>query len=152
MKATYKPISFLNFETPSKEVVVTTDDNKNTFEHKNTFENTFEHKNTFEPAVFGPHFWFTLHNGACKYPVEANDFYISRMKGFILGIPIMLPCEKCKVHAYEFIESNAHMLNSICKSRRSLKNFFIDFHNFVNKNTGKPEMTYEEVDKIYKDP
>ena len=119
---------------------------------KNTYDSsssTLKKKNTFEPSVFGPPFWFTLHNGACKYPVDASDFYAERMKGFILGIPIMVPCEKCKIDSYEYIESNKYMLDDVCKHRSNLKKFFIDFHNHVNIKLGKPTLSYEEVDKIY---
>ena len=142
MKSVYKPVSFFN-------VIQQEEKQKDTVEIKQ--ENETSHINTFEPSVFGPHFWFTLHNGACKYPVDANDFYISRMKGFILGIPIMIPCEKCKVHAYEYIESRSHLLDSVCKYRKTLKEFFIDFHNYVNAKLGKPIMSYEDVNKIYKE-
>ena len=71
------------------------------------------------------------------------------MKNFILGIPVMLPCEKCREHSNQFIESNYDNLDNIVSSRDNLFKFFVDFHNNANKETNKPEMSYEDAKKLY---
>lgn len=108
-----------------------------------------EYENTSEPDVFGRAFWFTLHNGASKYPVEPSPFQCEKMKGFIRGIPIMLPCEKCSIHAQTFIESNENSLDQIVSSRENLFEFFWNFHNYVNKRYGKREPSLEEIKSLF---
>jgi hypothetical protein len=107
-----------------------------------------EYENTSQPDVFGPAFWFTLHNGASRYPVEASPFQAEKMKGFIRGIPVMLPCEKCSTHAQSYIESN-NKLDEIVSGRENLFKFFWEFHNYVNKRYGKKEPTLEEAKSMF---
>jgi len=71
------------------------------------------------------------------------------MKNFILGIPVMLPCIKCREHATAFIESHKDQLEYICRGKDSLFKFFVDFHNQVNVRNNKPVMTYEDAYKLY---
>ena len=101
------------------------------------------------PDVFGPPFWFTLHNGAAKYPVNPNKIVQKKMKDFIIAIPVMLPCLKCKDHAISYIESNLESLDDIVSSREKLFNFFVDFHNYVNKRYGKKIYSYDEAYNLY---
>lgn len=108
-----------------------------------------EHENTSAPDVFGPAFWFTLHNGASKYPIEASPIQAEKMKGFIKGIPVMLPCEKCSSHAQTYIESKDNELDDIVSGREKLFTFFWEFHNYVNRRYGKPEPTLEEAKMMF---
>ena len=118
----------------------------------NTLEMTFENIkdiNTSNPTIWGPPLWFTLHNTAIKYPVIASPLYSSNMKNFINSIPYILPCEKCKVHAINYIDTIKNELDYICNGRENLFKFFVDFHNSVNKRNNKKEISYEEAYKIY---
>jgi hypothetical protein len=108
-----------------------------------------EYENTSSPDVFGPAFWFTLHNGASKYPIEASYIQAEKMKGFIKGIPVMLPCERCSSHAQTYIERKDDELNDIVSGREKLFKFFWEFHNYVNKRYNKPEPTLEEAKTMY---
>jgi len=115
-------------------------------------ENENENKvkeNFASPEVWGPRFWFTLHNGALNYPSLANPLCIERMKNFILAIPIMIPCHTCKDHALAYIEINKDYFDMVCSGRDKLFKFFVDFHNFVNKRLNKPEMSYEDAYRLY---
>jgi hypothetical protein len=104
---------------------------------------------TIDPKIWGPPFWFTLHNGAAHYPVNASPLHIERMKNFIIGIPVMLPCSVCQEHATAHIERNFGELEAVCSTRDSLFNFFVDFHNYVNRRYNKPIMSYEDARKLY---
>jgi hypothetical protein len=101
------------------------------------------------PLLWGPPFWYTLHNGAYHYPEHAGPLHIERMKNFILAIPIMVPCTTCKEHATAFIDKHRPKLDNICAGKDTLFKFFVDFHNQVNKRYGKPELSYEEAYNIY---
>ena len=106
-------------------------------------------ENFESPEIFGPKMWFTLHNGAAHYPIEASDIYAEQMKNFIIALPIMIPCENCKIHAINFIESRKDKLFIICNKRETLFDFFVDFHNYVNERQGKPKLSYSDARKIY---
>jgi hypothetical protein len=110
---------------------------------------TFKYASSSNPEVWGPAFWFTLHNGAVNYPLQASPITSERMKNYILGMPVMIPCETCKEHATSHIEANYNKLDDICSGRMKLFNFFVDFHNLVNKRYGKPIMSYEDAYKLY---
>lgn len=105
---------------------------------------------TSDPTVWGPSFWFMLHNGASKYPIEASNHRKERMKGFILGIPTMVPCEGCISHAIPYLEATKPQLDDIVKGRDSLFKFFVDFHNDVNKRLHKKQYSYDEAYQMYK--
>lgn len=102
------------------------------------------------PLIWGPPFWYTIHNGVYHYPEHAGPLHIERMKNFILAIPIMLPCTTCKEHATAFIDKHRKKLDTICSGKDLLFKFFVDFHNQVNKRYGKPELSYDEAYNIYK--
>jgi hypothetical protein len=108
-----------------------------------------EYSNHIHPTVWGPPFWFTLHNSAASYPINPSSHCAKRMKGFILGIPVMLPCEKCKVHAISYIDQHYDDLDKIVSSRDELFSFFVSFHNNVNKRNGKALMSKEDAMILY---
>lgn len=110
---------------------------------------TVQYANSGDPQVWGPAFWFILHNGAARYPIKASPLCAERMKGFILGMEVMIPCEKCADHATAHIEANWRRIDEIVSGRKELFNFFVDFHNVLNRRYGKPEMGYEEAYKLY---
>lgn len=110
---------------------------------------TEHYNNASQPNVWGPAFWFTLHNGSSRYPKNASPITIEKMKGYIMGIPVMLPCEKCKVHATNHIMQNKDKLDQICSGQDTLFAFFVDFHNIVNKRYNKPIVSVEEARKMY---
>lgn len=108
-----------------------------------------DHANPGDPAVWGPAFWFSLHNGSTRYPINPSPLWKHRMKSFIQGIPVMVPCEKCADHATAYIESQSHRLDDAVSTREKLFNFFVEFHNFVNQKLGKPEIPLDAVRKMY---
>ena len=125
------------------------DESKNDSPNINMKWTTLQYANSSDPNVWGPSFWFTLHNGAARYPIKASPICAERMKGFIMGMPVMIPCEKCQDHATAHIEQNYHRMNEIVSGREQLFNFFVSFHNYVNKRYGKPEMDYKTAYDLY---
>ena len=143
------------FVAPEKPTLISAQ-SKELYIKKNETENVLDlqynsknYSNTSDPEVWGPSFWLTLHNGSAKYPVKASPIWAERMKGFILGIPVMIPCEKCSDHATSYIEANYDRLDEIVNGRDNLFKFFVDFHNQVNERYGKPIMSYEDAKKLY---
>jgi hypothetical protein len=106
--------------------------------------------NSSDPNVWGPAFWFSLHNGAARYPNKPSFAYKNGLKGFISGIPFMLPCPDCARHASEFI--SRINLDLVVSSKQNLFTFFCDFHNSVNRRYGKPLMHPSDAFKLYTSP
>lgn len=106
-------------------------------------------KNTADPKIWGPAFWFTLHNSAVHYPINASPIVRERMKGRILAIPYEIPCAGCQPHASAFVEKHKDKLDEIVSGRHSLGKFYVDFHNLVNRRYGKKEWTYDEAYATY---
>lgn len=144
----YRPHSVERFENFEQKYTVSPEQLKRVKPLKLRYEEK-KFDNSSHPEVFGPAFWFTLHNGASRYPIRASPFQAEKMKGFIRGIPVMLPCEKCSEHAQTYIESNDNNLDDIVSGREKLFQFFWEFHNVVNKRNGKPEPSLEDVKKMY---
>jgi hypothetical protein len=117
----------------------------------NAHWNTYGKGKMQSPELWGPAFWFSLHNGAVHYPIKASRNHKERMKNFILAIPVMIPCVDCKSHAANFLEMNKGKLDNICQGRDKLFNFFVDFHNVVNRRLGKKIMSYEQAYALYND-
>jgi FAD-linked sulfhydryl oxidase len=105
--------------------------------------------NPSNPEVWGPAFWFSLHNGAQQYPINASPFWSKRMRAFIEGIPVMLPCEKCANHAAAFIEANTDEIQRAVQGRESLFDFFVKFHNYVNERLGKATLSLREAQDLF---
>lgn len=101
------------------------------------------------PKVWGPSQWFTYHNAANNYPDEPSPITKEKMKNIIIGIPVLLPCVTCKEHATAYIESRLSELDNIVSNKENLFNFFVDFHNQVNKRYNKKIYTYDEAKKLY---
>lgn len=108
-----------------------------------------ENINSSNPEVWGPGFWFSLHNGALNYPDAPAPLWKERMKSFIIGIPVMLPCEKCSLYASAYIESQYQNLDEIVKNKQNLFTFFCNFHNIVNEKLNKPTMSITDAYKLY---
>jgi hypothetical protein len=101
------------------------------------------------PHIFGPPLWFTLHNSSNNYPDNPSPIVKERMKNIIIGIPVLLPCANCKDHATAYIETHFDKLDDIVSTRDKLFNFFVDFHNYVNKRYNKKTYSYEEAKDLY---
>lgn len=100
-------------------------------------------ENGSDPNIWGPHFWYILHNNSAKYPQNPSNCWKERMKNFILGIPSMVPCEKCIIHSTQYIEQHRDNLDNIVSTRENLFKWFVDFHNEVNIRNGKCKFTLQ---------
>jgi hypothetical protein len=102
-------------------------------------------------SLWGRPLWFSLHYGALHFPDSPGPNMIEMMVGFIRGLPIMIPCDICKNHAYTYISKfSDNELRSLSSNKETLFEFFWEFHNAVNKKTGKPEISLEKAYDIFK--
>lgn len=101
------------------------------------------------PDVWGEAFWLILHLGSLKAPKQIGVADAQYYWGFIEGLPLMIPCEKCSWHARAFVAAHEGQKDQICASRAGLVEFFVAFHNAVNRRKGKPELTVKQVCKMF---
>ena len=108
-------------------------------------------KQVVNKATWGRPLWFSLHYGALNYPKKADETMKTMMIGYIRGLPIMIPCDVCKNHAYEYISKfSDQQLLIFASGNENLFKFFWQFHNNVNSQTGKSTITLEKAYEIYK--
>jgi uncharacterized protein YozE (UPF0346 family) len=101
-------------------------------------------------STWGRPLWFSLHYGAINYPKTADNSMKNMMVGYIRGLPLMIPCDICKNHAYEYVSKfSDQQLMEISSSNESLFRFFWQFHNNVNSQTGKSTITLEKAYDVY---
>lgn len=92
------------------------------------------------PEVFGPGEWWRL----------GEDAYWARSKEeidvFIKGLPRRfrgLPCSVCRENALKYLAENNPERYRHLKEGMFL--WVYEFHNYKNKELGKPEITYEQA-------
>jgi hypothetical protein len=98
---------------------------------------------------WGPNYWYFIHMAAVSYPVDPSPEMKSTMRNFLVGIPIFLPCEICRTHAMQYLESRKHLFDWAVSNRNNLFEFTWAFHNHVNAATKKPQMTLEAAKEEY---
>ena len=99
-----------------------------------------------KPDIWGPHLWRFLHYLSLSYPENPTDEEKEIMLNFLESLQEILPCEKCR---YNF---NKHLDNLDMKVLDNNINFIkwvYNVHNEVNRDTGKPILSYDEFIKMY---
>lgn len=93
--------------------------------------------------------WWLLHTYASHFPNKATE---QRRKSFVTFMEKMaenFPCGSCGAHFLMYMKENP--LFPATETTESLKKYFYNFHETVNKKRGKPTMhTFEEVNAAFK--
>lgn len=97
-----------------------------------------------EPKVWGPKLWIFLHSVSYAYPENPNKSQKKHMKKFIKSLKHILPCPTCRKNLRVNMKELPLTKNSL-SSRTSLIKWFVDLHNIVNRETEKPQLSYEEA-------
>ncbi len=80
---------------------------------------TLPFKFSVDPAVWGPGFWYMLHNRSRVYHDHPSKKVQNEMAAFITSIPIGVPCTVCEQDAREYISKQD--LGSATKSVQASK-------------------------------
>lgn len=96
-----------------------------------------------EPNIWGPSTWATIHLICLGAPEVFQGEQLSYKK-FFDALPYVLPCEKCKAHLIQHLESHT-MDGALAGGRRTLFAWSVELHNIVNRSLGKPTMTVEDA-------
>ena len=124
----------------------------NCYDKKNNNLNIIQtrnnYSNTRDPKLWGPPLWLSLHIFSVYYDPK-NEEDINRCISFIKNLPYQLPCFSCSEHAKNYIKDKEHDLHQICRTKKNLFEFYVDFHNYVNIRNKKRTYTYEEAWDMY---
>lgn len=96
--------------------------------------------------TWGPAAWTFLHSIAHSYPFLPSETEKSEMLSFLPLFCSQLPCPRCRSHCTLYMLKNLDDL--AVSSRDRIVRFMHDFHNEVNRRTGKREVSFEEHEKI----
>jgi len=101
---------------------------------------------------WGKHGWIFLHYVTFNYPINPTQQDIDNYYDFFYSLKFVLPCDICKKHYSNNLLK--HNLIGALKSRNLLIRWLIDIHNEVNKELGKPILSYDKalikLDKVDK--
>ena len=105
------------------------------------------------PKIWGPHAWFTLHSISMALPNKVPKETQKNLLDFMRSFGGLIPCNTCKVNYKRHLSEELPPLKDNVQTRELFAKWLIDLHNIVNREIGKPEMSYEAVvekyDKIY---
>lgn len=105
---------------------------------------TISKYNTTDKKIWGPHYWFMIHNFAANYPETPNIVEIEVAANFIRSLPILLPCSECAAETHSYVEKynkeDKYIENYIVNTKNNLIIFFIRLHDFVNLRLNKPTL------------
>jgi hypothetical protein len=104
-------------------------------------------ESSYNPNVFGPAFWFTLHNASTAYPDVPTDIVKKGMISLIENLALIVPCTTCREHFHNYISMSN--LKYVVESKESLFEFFVNAHNYVNYRISKPVVSVEDAKQIY---
>ena len=95
--------------------------------------------------MWGNSTWYIFHTLAEKLKPDC-DSEIQTILYHFKQVSFNLPCMDCAKHATDMMQ-NAKL--DKVKTRDDLKQFFLEFHNIVNKKLNKPIFSRDECDKLY---
>lgn len=88
--------------------------------------------------------WDMLHMIAMSYPENPSKERKTNTISMLKGIMMNLPCPACQIHAMNYLDKTPPDVSS----REALGVWLVDFHNVVNKRTGKrSNWTLEECNQ-----
>ena len=122
-------------------------------------------------AIWGPYFWATLQLIAKKHKEDLEAFVkfrvehakdeeklkiidereaelVEGLENFFKALPYILPCPGCMYHTREYINNHPPPLKDT-ENTNSLFEWIWEYHNVVNRQTGKREVTLEETETMY---
>ena len=94
------------------------------------------------PPIWGSQTWNILHIMAFVYPLDPTPERQDSMRALLTNLGPNLPCPGCAYHCNKHMTDNPPDVSG----QRALKEWLYDFHNAVNKRTGKRVLRYAEAE------
>lgn len=93
--------------------------------------------------IWGTPMWTFIHT----FTIKINEVFFIHNRAKIINILKILfeciPCEHCKSHAMKYIKRNDMVQIT---NKQQCIDYFVDFHNVVNKNLGKLLFNFDVYD------
>ena len=100
------------------------------------------------PEKWGPHYWKMSHYITIAYPKNPTEEDKKSVKMYFYNLVYLLPCENCRNH-YAKNLNKFPLTEEILASRYKLIKWLVDIHNEVNRRTGKPEISINDIENLY---
>lgn len=104
-----------------------------------------------DPRIWGPYYWFVLHNISKTFPVNPTETCKKKYYEFIQNIPIFIP--NVDIGNYFATLLGEYPVSPYLDTRISLMKWMHFIHNKVNQKIGKTEISYSQYirhfDEIY---
>jgi hypothetical protein len=97
---------------------------------------------SLSPAIWGLHFWKTLHYVSWGYPLYPDTKDKESFKNIIDSLEYMLPCGECRRHVKDNLKSMP-LTDEILSIKLKLILWVFNLHNMVSSMTGKKTMQFE---------
>ena len=99
-----------------------------------------------DPNLWGSPLWTFLHYLSLSYPENPTTDEQEIIYNFLASMQKIIPCEKCRNNFLKHLDS---MEVEVLTSRTNFVRWLFNIHNLVNKDTGKPNFSYDEFIKKY---
>jgi hypothetical protein len=99
-----------------------------------------------DPNLWGPSLWNFLHYLSLAYPENPTTDEQEIVYNFLASTQKIIPCEKCRKNFLKHLDA---MEVEVLTSRTNFVRWLYNVHNLVNKDTGKPNFSYDEFIKKY---
>lgn len=100
------------------------------------------------PAIWGPYLWRSIHFIALGYPSNPTPRERESYSAFFKSLGNVLPCFKCSLNYEKHLKELP--IEPFLANGDLLFRWTVQLHNIVNRETGKPEMHYEDAHAMYK--
>ena len=99
-----------------------------------------------DTSLWGPPLWIVLHTaGQCIKLKSRQGLWANFMNALRTGIP----CPDCSAHYNAWIKSHPLRVSMLPNVMIDFSRWILDLHNDVNRRTGKPAWTIQEVASTY---
>jgi len=103
----------------------------------------------FEPDIWGPHFWFFLHNIAEAYPLTSNKVTKRKYYDLIQNLPLFIPHDNMGNQFSHLIDK--YPVSPYLDTRESFTRWVHFIHNKINYILDKKRILLPDALKKYRD-
>lgn len=104
-------------------------------------------RETLNPAVWGPHYWHTLHTIAFQYPHFPNAATKRKFYDFVKSIPLFIPVKSMANDFNEMLD--LYPVAPYLDTRDSFVRWMHFIHNKINEKLEKPRVSLHEFFQQY---
>ena len=94
-------------------------------------------------SIWGPALWTFLHSMA--YTIKSSNPPDSALKKIVQSLGELMPCSACREHLKNYVNRFKY------PTTENAQTWFVDLHNKINMDAGKPTMTHAEARALWLD-